>query len=94
MTISMTPPNFGGTIPHWLLLVGAASIAGAQDGYPSGGRPGGYRPGIDVQHYDLSIDLPDSGAAFEGRAVLTIKRTTRVTHWCSTCSHFASIACW
>ncbi|MDQ6829320.1 MAG: M1 family metallopeptidase [Gemmatimonadota bacterium] len=46
--------------------------------YPSGGRPAGYRPGIDVTDYDLSIDLPDTGATIEARAVLTVKRTARV----------------
>lgn len=62
-----------------VVSLGSASPSAAQgDSYPSGGRPGGYRPGIDVVNYDLSIDLPDSGTTFEGRAVLTVKRTARV----------------
>ena len=37
-----------------------------------------YRPGIDVLNYDLSIALPDTGRAIEGRAVLTVHRTAAV----------------
>ncbi|MEP6692064.1 MAG: M1 family metallopeptidase [Gemmatimonadaceae bacterium] len=68
-------------VPAALAVVslGSASVGAAQSNlYPSGGRAGGYRPGIDVVNYDLSIDLPDSGATFEGRAVLTVRRTARV----------------
>ncbi len=66
-------------------LVGGALIVASLGGldslgaqYPSGGRPAGYRPGIDVTNYDLSIDLPDTGSSIEARAVLTVKRTSRV----------------
>jgi aminopeptidase N len=82
MTILMTLRNLrrrGAVAAVCLLLsTGTASVVAGQDGYPSCGRPGGYRPGIDVQNYDLSFDLPDSGSTFEGRAVLTIRRTARV----------------
>ncbi len=37
-----------------------------------------YRPGIDVLHYDLTVELPDSGVAIGGRAVLTVGRTAPV----------------
>lgn len=36
------------------------------------------RPGLDVLHYDLALDLPDTGHTFEGRAVLTVRRTAPV----------------
>jgi aminopeptidase N len=34
-----------------------------------------YRPGFDVLDYDLTLDLPDSGRAIRGTAVLTVRRT-------------------
>src|SRR3954471_20604623 len=37
-----------------------------------------YRAGIDVQSYDLSLDLPATGNEINGHAVLTVLRTTRV----------------
>lgn len=42
------------------------------------GAPAGYRPGIDVVDYDLTLDLPESGAMIRGRAVLTVRRTAPV----------------
>jgi len=37
-----------------------------------------YRPGIDVQDYALTIDLPDTGSVIKGDAMLTVKRIARV----------------
>lgn len=52
-------------------LVGAAA-GGAQS------KTGGSRPGIDVLHYAFDIYLPDRGKAIEGRATISLRRTTRV----------------
>src|SRR5688500_1917180 len=41
-------------------------------------QPRAYHAGIDVLDYDLSIALPDTGRAIEGRAVLTVLRTADV----------------
>ena len=37
-----------------------------------------YRAGVDVQSYDLSLDLPASGSVITGYAVLLVRHTTRV----------------
>ena len=37
-----------------------------------------YRPGVDVQSYDLTLDLPKSGNVISGYAVLEVRHTTRV----------------
>lgn len=37
-----------------------------------------YHPGIDVLDYDLTITLPRSGRAIEGRAIITARRTDAV----------------
>src|SRR5690349_2875690 len=37
-----------------------------------------YRPGVDVQSYDLTLDLPKSGNVINGYAVLEVRHTTRV----------------
>ena len=34
-----------------------------------------YHPGIDVLHYDLTLDLPERGREIAGRAVITARRT-------------------
>ena len=47
----------------------------AQDGN-TGPHP--YRPGIDIVDYAITLDLPDRGAAINGRAVLAVRRSTRV----------------
>src|SRR5687768_8366731 len=44
-------------------------------GAPRAHEPASYHPGIDVLHYEITLDLPDSGASIEGRAELTIRRT-------------------
>ncbi len=40
--------------------------------------PHTYEPGIDVLDYDFTLDLPDTGRAFTGRAVISFRRTARV----------------
>lgn len=37
-----------------------------------------YRPGVDVQSYDLSLDLPTTGNVISGYAVLLVRHTARV----------------
>ena len=37
-----------------------------------------YRPGVDVQSYDLSLDLPATGNVIGGYAVLLVRHTARV----------------
>ena len=37
-----------------------------------------YRPGVDVQRYDLSLDLPATGNVINGYAVLLVRHTARV----------------
>jgi aminopeptidase N len=37
-----------------------------------------YRPGVDVQSYDLSLDLPATGNVVSGYAVLLVRHTARV----------------
>lgn len=48
-----------------------ALSAAAQDARP-------YRPGIDVLDYAITIDLPDTGTAIRGDALLTLRRAPRV----------------
>ena len=40
--------------------------------------PHPYRPGIDVIDYAFTLDLPDRGSTFDGRAVLAIRRSAAV----------------
>jgi aminopeptidase N len=37
-----------------------------------------YRPGVDIRHYDLALDLPAAGNVIHGEAVLTVRKTARV----------------
>ncbi len=57
-----------------LLIIGAtlARESNAQTA-PSSSAP--YRPGFHVRHYDITIDVPDSGAKIHGDATLTVERT-------------------
>ena len=69
-----------------LLMVAPMASIPAQQPTPAGARPTSaqltqsraYHPGIDVLDYDLSIALPDTGRAIEGRAVLTVLRIADV----------------
>ena len=54
------------------LLLGAASLP-AQSA-----RSDAPRPGLDVLHYELSLDLPDTGSTIAGNDVLTIARAAPV----------------
>ena len=56
----------------WLI---AAPLAAQR---PTPAMVGTYHPGIDVLHYDLSLDLPERGDAIAGRAVVTARRTAAV----------------
>jgi hypothetical protein len=49
------------------LGVAMSCASAAQDVRP-------YRPAFDVIHYDLTIDLPDTGSVIHGRAVLSVAR--------------------
>jgi aminopeptidase N len=51
--------------------IGAGATRDAATDHP-------YRPGVDVQSYDLSLDLPGSGNVISGYAVLLVRHTTRV----------------
>lgn len=46
-------------------------VASAQQMHP-------YRPGVDVQDYAITLDLPDTGAVIRGDALLTVRRTARL----------------
>jgi aminopeptidase N len=60
-----------------LVQVAAAVLVAcpAPAGPSQGAGSGAYRPGFDVLDYDLTIDLPASGRAIRGTAVLTVRRT-------------------
>src|SRR5689334_11839520 len=53
-----------------LSILGAASVSALCAQSP---RP--YRPGFHVRHYDIAIDVPDSGASIHADATLTVERT-------------------
>jgi aminopeptidase N len=64
-----------------LMQAGAALLAGcaATGGPPAqSAAPREYRPGFDVLNYDLTIELPDTGRAIRGTALLTVRRTAAV----------------
>ena len=68
--------KFSGVPSRWaaaaiVAFLAAASRAGAQ-------HPLTYRPGIDVLHYDLALDLPDTGKLIRGRATIRFARTSAV----------------
>ncbi len=52
------------------ILVVATAVVRA-----SGAQTAVYRPGFHVRHYDITIDVPDSGAKIHGDAILTVERT-------------------
>jgi aminopeptidase N len=52
-----------------------AGCAASPEGASQRSGPREYRPGYDVVDYDLTLDLPDSGRAIRGTAVLTVRRT-------------------
>jgi aminopeptidase N len=64
--------------PRRLLAVALCSLTSAVQAAAQAAGPHPYRPGIDVLDYAITLDLPDRGAAFDGRAVLTIRRSANV----------------
>lgn len=68
-------------IPHPRLGMTARTVIPSEARNLQGGAkqgPATYHPGIDVLHYDLTLDLPDTGRTIGGRAVLTARRTAPV----------------
>ena len=64
-----------------LLHASAASVAAAQSAPQSAPRATAvptYQPGIDVQHYDVTLDLPDTGAFLRGDVTLALRRQAGV----------------
>ncbi|HEX7937662.1 MAG TPA: hypothetical protein VF483_01650, partial [Gemmatimonadaceae bacterium] len=47
------------------------SVAASQEPHP-------YRPGIDVLDYNITLDIPDTGAVIQGDVVVTFKRTAKI----------------
>ena len=64
------------------LLLGPGALAAQVDIGPGATRDAAtehpYRPGVDVQSYDVSLDLPETGNVIRGYAVLLVRHTTRV----------------
>jgi aminopeptidase N len=58
-------------------LASIAFLLGAMAAGTQQPRP--YRPDVDVLDYDITLDLPDSGAVIRGTAVLTVRRTAPTT---------------
>jgi aminopeptidase N len=58
------------------LLLGGASLAAQQSRDPFAGHT--YQPGIDVLDYDITLDLPDTGAAIRGDVVISARRAAGV----------------
>jgi aminopeptidase N len=71
------------TIPDRLVVqlcaVLLSGCAASPEGLSQRAGPREYRPGFDVVDYDLTLDLPDSGRAIRGHAVLTVRRTSTET---------------
>jgi aminopeptidase N len=55
-------------------LLSLASCLTLQGTAVAQGAPLPYRPGFDVVDYSITLDLPDRGATFDGRAVLAVRR--------------------
>jgi aminopeptidase N len=59
-----------------LVALSIAAIAGTTVVKPTAAQQT-YRPGFHVRHYDIAIDVPDSGSAIHAIATLTVDRTAR-----------------
>ncbi len=59
---------------RYALTLGLVLVAGSMDARPAA-EASPHHPGIDVLHYDLTIDLPARGHEIVGRAVITARRT-------------------
>lgn len=57
------------------LVICGACLTAQPSSVPSHGP---YRPGIDIEDYALSLELPEQGNVVRGDAVLTVGRTARV----------------
>jgi aminopeptidase N len=65
----------GGTRSMLPVLCALAwSLTSTSAGLAQDRGPLGYRPGIDVVDYAITLDLPDRGASIDGRAVLSVRR--------------------
>jgi aminopeptidase N len=58
------------------LMLFGASLAAQQDRDPFAGHA--YQPGIDVVDYDITLDLPDTGAMIRGDVIVTARRAAGV----------------
>jgi aminopeptidase N len=59
-----------------LVLIGAP-LAAQHGSYPLAGHA--YQPGIDVLDYDITLDLPDTGATIRGDVTVSARRAADVT---------------
>ena len=58
-----------------LVCAFAAAICGGAATRAASAQTAAYRPGFHVRHYDITLDVPDSGAKIHADATLTIERT-------------------
>jgi len=72
----MTQSRCAGSRRYFQLVIGSLTLAGPALAQTPGPHP--YRPGIDVVDYAITLDLPDRGAAIQGRAVLAVRRSAAV----------------
>jgi aminopeptidase N len=56
-----------------------AAVATAQSTPPRASAPPTYQPGIDVLDYDVTLELPDTGAFLRGDITLTVRRSPGVS---------------
>jgi aminopeptidase N len=68
-------PHPGRVIVQLTAALLAGCLRASEPSAQSASR-GEYRPGFDVLDYDLTLELPDSGRAIRGVAVITVRRTT------------------
>ena len=72
----MTQSRCAGSRRYFQVVIGSLTLAGPAVAQSPGPHP--YRPGIDVVDYAITLDLPDRGAAIQGRAVLAVRRSAAV----------------
>jgi len=72
----MTQSRCAGSRRYFQVVIGSLTLAGPALAQSPGPHP--YRPGIDVVDYAITLDLPDRGAAIQGRAVLAVRRSAAV----------------
>ncbi|MDQ3697464.1 MAG: M1 family metallopeptidase [Gemmatimonadota bacterium] len=76
MPLAGSPRAPGARLAAAIVIALAAPALPAQEARPDTLHT--YRPGIDVLDYDLTLDLPDTGAVISGRAAITVRRTRPV----------------